>query len=136
PQRQISERAGRDVQSNYSRLDRLLQPLLSDAVEPDAQADRRLCHSVGPPQVQADGAPDQGSAGLVRPVTPGDTKTLCSLASMPWQRPNIGSRVTREGHARFWERTGLKLPRATRQKRLWRPLDRHVPSTSDRMSFP
>src|SRR5215813_6476467 len=116
PQRQISERAGRDVQSNYSRLDRLLQPLLSDAVEPDAQADRRLCHSVGPPQVQADGAPDQGSAGLVRPVTPGDTKTLCSLASMPWQRPNIGSRVTREGHARFWERPGVKLPRATRHR--------------------
>src|SRR5262252_1415176 len=49
-------------------------------VAPNAQADRRLCHSVGPPQVQADGAPDQGSARLVRPVAP---------ASMPWQRPNI-----------------------------------------------
>ena len=33
---------------------------------------------------------------------------------MSWQRPNIGSRVTREGHARFWERPGLKLLRATR----------------------
>jgi hypothetical protein len=74
-----------------------------------------LCHSVGPPQVQADGAPDQGSAGLVRPGAPGDTEALCSLASMPSQRPNIGSRVTREGHARFWERPGVKLPRATRQ---------------------
>ena len=24
------------------------------------------------------------------------------------QRPNIGSRVTREGHARLWERPGVK----------------------------
>ena len=29
---------------------------------------------------------------------------------MPWQRPNIGSRVTREGHARFWGRPEVKLP--------------------------
>src|SRR5215469_12703545 len=31
------------------------------------------------------------------------------------QRSNIGSRVTREGHARFWERPGVKFLRATRQ---------------------
>jgi hypothetical protein len=37
---------------------------------------------------------------------------------MSWQRPNIGSRVTREGHARFWERPGVKFLRATRQWRL------------------
>src|SRR5262249_54944000 len=30
------------------------------------------------------------------------------------QRPNIGSRVTREGHARFWERPEVKFLRATR----------------------
>ena len=30
-------------------------------------------------------------------------------------RPNIGSRVNREVHARFWERLGVKLLRATRQ---------------------
>ena len=35
---------------------------------------------------------------------------------MSWQRPNIGSRVTREGHARFWERPEVKFLRATRQK--------------------
>jgi hypothetical protein len=34
---------------------------------------------------------------------------------MSWQRPNIGSRVTREGHARFWERPEVKFLRATRQ---------------------
>ena len=34
---------------------------------------------------------------------------------MPWQRLNIGSRVTREGHARFWERPEVKFLRATRQ---------------------
>jgi hypothetical protein len=39
---------------------------------------------------------------------------------MPWQRPNIGSRVTREGHARFWERLGVRLPWATRRvSRAW-----------------
>src|SRR5262249_55678141 len=36
---------------------------------------------------------------------------------MSWQRPNIGSRVTREGHARFWERPEVKFLRATQQKR-------------------
>src|SRR3990172_426 len=34
---------------------------------------------------------------------------------MPWQRPNIGSRGTREGHARFWGGPGAKVLRATRQ---------------------
>ena len=33
---------------------------------------------------------------------------------MSWQRPNIGSRVNREGHARFWERPEVKFLRATR----------------------
>jgi hypothetical protein len=33
------------------------------------------------------------------------------------QRRNIGSRVTREGHARFWERPEVKFLRATRQRR-------------------
>jgi len=36
---------------------------------------------------------------------------------MSWQRPNIGSRVTREGHARFWERPEVKFLRATRHSR-------------------
>jgi hypothetical protein len=39
------------------------------------------------------------------------------LVAMSWQRSNIGSRVTREGHARFWERPGVKFLRATRPKR-------------------
>src|SRR6478672_2038321 len=43
---------------------------------------------------------------------------------MSWQRPNIGSRVTREGHARFWERPEVKFLRATRQVNLG-PLGRH-----------
>src|ERR1700756_1603868 len=34
---------------------------------------------------------------------------------MSWERPNIGSRVTREGHARFWERPEVKFLRATRR---------------------
>src|SRR5262245_31688437 len=36
---------------------------------------------------------------------------------MSWQRPNIGSRVTREGHARFWERPEVEFLRATRHFR-------------------
>ena len=35
--------------------------------------------------------------------------------AVQWQRPNIGSRVTREGHARFWERPEVKFLRATRR---------------------
>src|SRR6266404_7552566 len=34
-----------------------------------------------------------------------------------WQRPNIGSRMNREVHVRFWERPEVKALRATRQKR-------------------
>jgi hypothetical protein len=37
------------------------------------------------------------------------------LAAMLRQRPNIGSRVNREVHARFWERAEVKFLRATRQ---------------------
>lgn len=59
----------------------------------------------------------KGGEGLVRPAPPDDAEALRSLATMSWQRPNIGSRVTREGHARFWERPGVKLPRATRRSR-------------------
>ena len=33
------------------------------------------------------------------------------------QRSNIGSRVNREVHARFWERPGVRFLRATRQTR-------------------
>jgi len=36
---------------------------------------------------------------------------------MSWQWPNIGSRVTREGHARFWERPKVRFLRATRHQR-------------------
>ena len=39
------------------------------------------------------------------------------------QRPNIGSRVTREGHARFWERPEVKFVRATRRLRSISPLN-------------
>src|SRR6266550_2663657 len=36
---------------------------------------------------------------------------------MPWQRPNIGSRMNREVHVRIWERPEVRVLRATRQ---WR----------------
>ena len=74
-----------------------------------------LCHSVGAPQVQADAPSDQGGTRLVRPAASGEPPALRPLASMSWQWPNIGSRVNREVHARFWERPGVKLLRATRQ---------------------
>ena len=46
-----------------------------------------------------------------------EANALRTLGFMSWQRPNIGSRVTREGHARFWERAEVKVLRATRQER-------------------
>src|SRR4029077_6393764 len=49
------------------------------------------------------------------PATPGLPNALCSLGTVSWQRPNIGSRVTREGHARFWERPGVEFLRVTGQ---------------------
>ena len=38
------------------------------------------------------------------------------------ESPNIGSRVSREVHARFWERAEVKFLRATRQSRCFRGL--------------
>ena len=115
PHGQVPERTGADVQSVHPRLDHLLQPLLQDAAASDPETDRCLCHPVGTSQVQADASPDQGRKRLVGPATQCQPNTLCSLDVMSWQRPNIGSRVTREGHARFWERPKVKFLRATRQ---------------------
>jgi hypothetical protein len=39
------------------------------------------------------------------------------LAAVPWKRPNIGSRVNREVHARIWEHPGVRFLRATRPSR-------------------
>src|SRR5262249_34860543 len=47
----------------------------------------------------------------------GLSNALRPLAAMLWQRPNIGSRVNREVHARFWERADVKFLRATRHQR-------------------
>jgi hypothetical protein len=69
------------------------------------------------PYVRALGPLDQRREGLVRSAAPRESSTLCPLAAMPWQRPNIGSRMNREVHVRFWERPRVKVPRATRQKR-------------------
>src|ERR1700756_1839624 len=50
-------------------------------------------------------------------AAPCQPHALRSLGTMSWQRLNIGSRVTREGHARFWERPEVKFLGATRQSR-------------------
>ena len=97
---QVPAGAGRDVQPVHSRLDQLFQQLLQDAVASDPEEDRCLCHSMGAPQVQADAPSDQGGTRLARPATSGEPPALRPLASMSWQRPNIGSRVNREVHAR------------------------------------
>ena len=41
-------------------------------------------------------------------------RTLCPLAASVWSRPDAGSRMSREAHVRFWERAGVRFPRATR----------------------
>ena len=75
---------------------------------------------------------------LVRPGTPYEPHALCPLAAMSWKRPDIGSRVTREGHARFWERLEVKLLRATRQYGLGDMKSshhRHMHNTRGREAF-
>jgi hypothetical protein len=114
----------------HRRLDHLLRPLLQDTAASNPQADRRLCHPVGTSQVQADAPPDQRRKRLVWPATPSQPDTLRPLDVMSWQRPNIGSRVTREGHARFWERPEVEFLRATRQNRWSGTIPEHVRSTS------
>src|SRR6516164_3572299 len=53
------------------------------------------------------------------------------------QRPNIGSRVTREGHARFWERPEVKFLRATRREPPSEPgIKRQICSTRGRRTSP
>src|SRR6266478_91433 len=42
--------------------------------------------------------------------------SLCPLAPAVCRRPNIGSRMSREAHVRFWERVGVRLPGATRHR--------------------
>src|SRR6266478_1657734 len=59
-----------------------------------------MCYPVGASQVQEDAPPDRRRERLVRPATPCQPNTFAHWTS--WQRPNIGSRVTREGHVRFW----------------------------------
>src|SRR4029434_10892268 len=88
---------------------------LQDADASNPETDRCLCHSMGTPQVQADAPSNQGRAGLVWLTSSCEPASLCALGAMPWPRLNIGSRVTREGHARFWERLGVQFPWATRQ---------------------
>jgi hypothetical protein len=70
---------------------------------------------------------------LVRLAAPSESSTLCPLAAMPWQRPNIGSRMNREVHVRFRERLRVKLPRATRQSRHFgrRPAPSGLPGSTD-----
>src|SRR6266404_2258779 len=50
-----------------------------------------------------------------------------------WQRPNIGSRMNREVHVRFWERPEVKALRATRHSRRFRdvPGMSGLPQTAD-----
>ena len=50
-------------------------------------------------QASAPVSPGQARKSLGWPAPPCQPHALRSLAFMPWQRSNIGSRVTREGHA-------------------------------------
>jgi hypothetical protein len=99
------------------RLDKLLRPILSHAVASDSDEDRCLCHPLGASQIQAAPTSDQRRQRLVCPATPRHSNALRPLAAMLRQRPNIGSRVNREVHARFWERAEVKFLRTTRYQR-------------------
>jgi hypothetical protein len=116
-QRQVPARTGCNVQSVHPRLDKLLRPILSHAVASDSDEDRCLCHPLGASQIQAAPTSDQRRQRLVCPATPRHSNALRPLAAMLRQRPNIGSRVNREVHARFWERAEVKFLRTTRYQR-------------------
>src|SRR4029077_8853954 len=116
-QRQGPAGTGQDVQPVHSRLDQLLRQLLSDAIAPDPEEDRSLCHPLGAPKVQTVASSNQRGAGLVCAVALCKSKALCSLAAMSWQRPDNGSRMNREVHVRFWESPEVKVLRATRHER-------------------
>src|SRR5436305_2423560 len=69
---------------------------------------------MGAAQVQASAAKAKSRAGSVDTGDPFIAGSVRPLAAGLWQRPNTGSRMSREVHVRFWERVGVKLPRATR----------------------
>ena len=114
PERQGAGRPGADVQPVHPRLDQLLQPLLQVGAVSDLASDRRLYRQVGTTQVQAPAAAAAGSAELAGTGDPIIAGSVCPLAASAWPRPNTGSRMSREAHVRFWERAGVRLPRATR----------------------
>src|SRR5580700_9218712 len=69
---------------------------------------------MGTTQVQAPTATTEGRSGLAGTRGPFIAGPICSLAASVWPRPNTGSRMSREVHVRFWERAGVRFPRATR----------------------
>src|SRR4051812_24615259 len=70
---------------------------------------------LGAQQVQATASAAQRCKRLAGAGHPHQPASVCALALSAWEWPNIGSRMTRECHVRFWERVGVRLPRATRQ---------------------
>ena len=71
------------------------------AVEIDSAAYRWLPSPLGAPEVQAPARTTQRHTRLVGSGSPCQSKPLCSLAVRECRRPNTGSRVYREVHARF-----------------------------------
>src|SRR3954449_3124192 len=92
-----------------------LQPLLPVGVDLDCASDRCLPDPLGAQQVQAPASAAQRCKRLAGAGHPRQPASVCALALSAWEWPNIGSRMTRECHVRFWERVGVRLPRATRQ---------------------
>src|SRR6516164_4267917 len=130
--RQIPGGSGADVPTVHSRLDQLLQSLLQVGTDPDSASYRCFPDPLGPRQVQAVAPAAQRCKRLASAGRPSHSSSLRSLALSACEWPNIGSRMTREGHVRFWERVGVRSPRATRQvfirirgkqHYLWRAVD-------------
>ncbi len=114
PERQGAGRPGADVQSIHPWLDQLLQSVLQIGVVSNPSSDRRLPRQMGTRQVQDSSTKVEGCSGLARTCDPNIAGSVCPLAASASRRPNIGSRMSREAHVRFWERVGVGFPRATR----------------------
>src|SRR5439155_22861516 len=111
---------GTDVQPRRARMDQLLRAVLPVRVVSDSPPHQRLSGALGSAEIQAAAAPRQASAAVLGERRPTGTGAVRSLAPGAAVRLGTGSRVSREGHARFCERPGAQLPRPTHLVILWR----------------
>src|SRR5262249_27845956 len=79
----------------------------------DSPPHQRLSGALGSAEIQAAAPPRQAGAAVPGERRPTGAGAVRSLAVGAAVRLGTGSRVSREGHARFCERPGVQLARST-----------------------